>query len=950
VNDLGTYNGGSTYGSGINNSGQVVGEGQVALLWSNDVVINLGTLGGPFSEAAAVNDLGQVAGDSAENSDGSGEYAFIYTNGFMTKIGTTGPFLESYGYGINHAGQVVGQLYETADPRSQAITANSSPFLWPGPDGNPIDLGTFGAPVGGAYGINKSGQITGYAGVTPYENHAFLYSNGILQDLGTLGGSVSGGLAINDSGQITGLSWITGGSYTNYHAFLYSGGLMVDLAPDDFLSSGVSINNSGEVVGIYYATDSSSQSAFLYSPTVSSTIIPLPAAYANGVNDAGQVTGTLELYQAFHAYIATPLFRQVDPAPQVPTTFGRADVGKDSTVLFGCALTSASNMCRQLIALQAKTVPITIMTPSLLDSLLASNNGYDSDNDLMFGNLQTAIGRFANTQFTGSTPITLATYDSQITQFLYTLGERVILKFQHTTTDQTTGTTATGAHFVWVIGKENGDWKIADPGWNSVPSDIIESLQAHLNGFTTISASTGHTISHQFVLDSLRTFQNLDYVLPYEGSSSHHTTRKRGSDSDSSAAISISATGPVDLLFTDPQGRRLGHDQLTDQDYSEIPGGSYFTDTPILSPDGDAISPGDPAGIKQLFVPSPIVGAYTLQATGTATGSSTLTLGIIGPGGAEQTSTIPITTQAGVTTTEPLTYSSPNSADLSISQTSTPNPPKIGKNLTFNVTIKNNGPSATTVATVTDLLPDNTSFVSAKSTSGTCMQSGNVVSCALKPLAVSSSAIVTIVVRPSAAGTIVNSAYVAAFESDPDSSNNSSNLTVTVPNPLTLNSVVSRKTHGAAGTFDIALPLSGATGVECRSEGSGNDHSIVFTFDNNIVSGTASITKGVATIADTMFSGNTMTVDLSGVVNSQTLTMSLSGATDQFSQILPKTSLKATFALGDVNADKKVTSKDVSQAKKQEGPVTESNFRDDVTVDGTVDDNDVSLIQSQTKH
>ena len=50
---------------------------------------------------------------------------------------------------------------------------------------------------------------------------------------------------------------------------------------------------------------------------------------------------------------------------------------------------------------------------------------------------------------------------------------------------------------------------------------------------------------------------------------------------------------------------------------------------------------------------------------------------------------------------------------------------------------------------------------------------------------------------------------------------------------LQLTSAVSRKTHGAAGVFDIALPLSGTPGVECRSGAGG--HTLVFTFVNNII-------------------------------------------------------------------------------------------------------------------
>ena len=47
-------------------------------------------------------------------------------------------------------------------------------------------------------------------------------------------------------------------------------------------------------------------------------------------------------------------------------------------------------------------------------------------------------------------------------------------------------------------------------------------------------------------------------------------------------------------------------------------------------------------------------------------------------------------------------------------------------------------------------------------------------------------------------------------------------------------SVVSRKIHGSAGTFDINLPLTGPSGIECRNPGStgspGVDYKLIFTF------------------------------------------------------------------------------------------------------------------------
>ena len=63
---------------------------------------------------------------------------------------------------------------------------------------------------------------------------------------------------------------------------------------------------------------------------------------------------------------------------------------------------------------------------------------------------------------------------------------------------------------------------------------------------------------------------------------------------------------------------------------------------------------------------------------------------------------------------------------------------------------------------------------------------------------------------------------------------------LTVQLLLQLNGAVSRKTQGGAGTFDINLPLSGEPGVECRS--GGGNYTEVFTFDNNVVSGSAAAT------------------------------------------------------------------------------------------------------------
>ncbi len=107
---------------------------------------------------------------------------------------------------------------------------------------------------------------------------------------------------------------------------------------------------------------------------------------------------------------------------------------------------------------------------------------------------------------------------------------------------------------------------------------------------------------------------------------------------------------------------------------------------------------------------------------------------------------------------------SPTSADLSLTKTASPNPGQAGVSLSYRIMATNNGPAAATNVTVADTLPAGVTFVSATATQGNCNGSGPV-NCNLGGLAVGSSAIVTIIVTPSTAGQIINSATVSASES-----------------------------------------------------------------------------------------------------------------------------------------------------------------------------------------
>lgn len=167
------------------------------------------------------------------------------------------------------------------------------------------------------------------------------------------------------------------------------------------------------------------------------------------------------------------------------------------------------------------------------------------------------------------------------------------------------------------------------------------------------------------------------------------------------------------------------------------------------------------------------------------------------------------------------------------------------------------------------------------------------------------------------------------------------------PAALQLATAVSRKTHGGAGTFDIDL-LSANFGPECRS--SGGAHTLVIAFSNNVVSGNASVTAGTAAISGApTFVSNTMTVNLTGVTDVQKITITLSGVTDSFAQILPDTAVSMNVLVGDTNGSKIVNASDVAQTKSQSGvPVSSTNFKQDMAVSGTINASDVALVKSRS--
>jgi uncharacterized repeat protein (TIGR01451 family) len=151
-------------------------------------------------------------------------------------------------------------------------------------------------------------------------------------------------------------------------------------------------------------------------------------------------------------------------------------------------------------------------------------------------------------------------------------------------------------------------------------------------------------------------------------------------------------------------------------------------------------------------------------------------------------------------------------ADLQITGSASPEPVPVGQNLTYTLTVKNNGPSTAATVTVTDTLPASVTFVSASGPHGLY---GNVVTFVLEgSLAPGATATFTIVVTPNTAGTIVDTADVSGSTTDLITGNNHTTITSTVTGggadlAVTSSTDVSTQVQFSNVTFHVAVTNNG---------------------------------------------------------------------------------------------------------------------------------------------
>jgi uncharacterized repeat protein (TIGR01451 family) len=200
-------------------------------------------------------------------------------------------------------------------------------------------------------------------------------------------------------------------------------------------------------------------------------------------------------------------------------------------------------------------------------------------------------------------------------------------------------------------------------------------------------------------------------------------------------------------------------------------------------------------------------------------------------------------------------------ADLSVGIAASPEPVIVGTNLTYTVTATNSGPNNATGVTLTDTIPSGVTFVSATPSQGTFIRSGNVITASFGAVANGAAPTLTIVVQPTAAATLTDSASVSANEIDPNTLNNS-----TTHN--TQAQVVADLAVGITASPEPAKtsrPLTYTVTVTNNGPDASTGSSLTDTLPSGVTFVSASVTQGSFT-----HSGNTVTATFGAISNGGT--------------------------------------------------------------------------------
>jgi hypothetical protein len=166
--------------------------------------------------------------------------------------------------------------------------------------------------------------------------------------------------------------------------------------------------------------------------------------------------------------------------------------------------------------------------------------------------------------------------------------------------------------------------------------------------------------------------------------------------------------------------------------------------------------------------------------------------------------------------------------------------------------------------------------------------------------------------------------------------------------PFALRGVTSRKAHGAAGTFALAIDptvaISGNVSIEPRDEG--GSHLVVFHMAESVssIGSTSVVNAANAPVGSPVVttSGNEVRFALSGVPDASRIALSVNAINGTVNA-----TAAMGFLVGDINNSRTVNASDIIMTRNRIGQtVNASNYKADINASGTIDTADVAAVKN----
>ncbi len=207
-----------------------------------------------------------------------------------------------------------------------------------------------------------------------------------------------------------------------------------------------------------------------------------------------------------------------------------------------------------------------------------------------------------------------------------------------------------------------------------------------------------------------------------------------------------------------------------------------------------------------------------------------------------------------------ITINTTPSADLRLTKTASPNPVRATEEVTFTITVTNDGPSMAKDVTVTDALPSGLTLTSATASGGSCSGT-DTITCQINSLgatAPGNTATITIKARVGAAyppGPLLNTAVVSTTTNDPTGGNNSGRSTTTVSPPpgakfrpadIAIRTTGSDVCIGGGSVLNVEVKLTNS-GDGKQTDNPGSEFTALLPTQLTAIAGSCAATKGVCT-------------------------------------------------------------------------------------------------------